>query len=210
MRLPLKGKTKITSPFGPRIHPISKKKSHHNGVDLIAYDDDAIYSPISGRITAARKSTAPGGGYGYYVKMTDTDGNEHIFAHMKSGSFEVKTGDTVKAGDKLGVMGATGNVTGKHLHWEVRVKGKFTDPMDHLDKEPAPKPKPNLDHERVIAEQTAAAKPKDEWLTYTVKRGDTAWGISRRYGVSVADIAKWNKLRNASVIRVGQKLRIKR
>ena len=211
MRLPLKGKTKITSPFGPRIHPISKKKSHHNGVDLIAYDDDTIYAPIAGRITAARKSNAPGGGYGHYVKMTDTDGNEHIFAHMKAGSIEVKTGDRVKAGDKLGIMGATGNVTGKHLHWEVRVKGKFTDPMDHLDKEPAPKPKPVVPRV-VIPELVEQAKeqPKDEWLTHTVKRGDTAWGLSRRYGVSVADIGKWNKLSNASGIRVGQKLRIKR
>lgn len=199
MKLPLKGKHKITSPFGPRTHPISGQASHHNGVDLISYADQTIYAPIGGRITAARKSTAPGGGYGYYVKMIDTDGNEQIFAHMKARSLKVKVGDTVETGDPLGTIGATGNVTGPHLHWEVRVKGKFTDPMDHIKDAPE---KP--------AKAPVKPQPKDEWFTYTVKRGDTVWGISRRYGHSVADIARWNKLANASIIRVGQKLRIKK
>lgn len=196
MKLPLKASHKITSPFGERIHPISGKRSHHNGVDLISYGDQTIYAPIGGKITEARKSTAPGGGYGQYVKMLDTDGNEHIFAHMKNGSFKVKKGDTVKTGDALGTIGATGNVTGPHLHWEVRVKGKFTDPMDHLDAPEKP--------------QDAPQRPQaDSWVVHTVKRGDTVWALSRRYGVTVKEIADWNKMKNASVIRVGQKLRIK-
>lgn len=204
MKLPIKGSYKITSPFGPRVHPISKRQSNHNGVDLISTDSDqGIYAPEGGRVTAARKSNAPGGGYGWYVKAIGDSGHEHIFAHMKAGSLKVKTGDRFDAGDRLGTIGATGNVTGAHLHWEVRVKGKFTDPMDHLDsaKPVSVAPEPAKPVERIMP---------SEWITYTVKRGDTAWGISKRYGVTVKEIADWNRLRNASVIRVGQKLKIKR
>lgn len=203
MKLPIKGTYRITSPFGPRVHPISGRRSNHNGVDLISTNkDQGIYAPIGGRVTAARKSNAPGGGYGWYVKAIDTEGNEHIFAHMKSGSLKVKLGDTFDQGDRLGTIGATGNVTGPHLHWEVRVKGKFTDPMDHLGQSAAPKPS-------VAPVRPVAPKPS-EWITYTVKRGDTVWAISRRFGVTVKQIAEWSGLKNANVIRVGQKLRIKR
>lgn len=200
MKLPIKGTHKITSPFGPRVHPISGKQSNHNGVDLISTNkDQGIYAPEGGRVTAARKSNAPGGGYGWYVKAIGDSGHEHIFAHMKSGSLKVKTGDRFDEGDKLGTIGATGNVTGAHLHWEVRVSGKFTDPMDHLN---SAKP------ENSVTPKPVSVAP--QWITYTVKRGDTVWAIARRYGVSVAEIAAWSGLKNANVIRVGQKLKIKR
>ena len=208
MKLPIKGTHKITSPFGPRVHPISGRHSNHNGVDLISTNkDQGIYAPEGGRVTAARKSNAPGGGYGWYVKAIGDSGHEHIFAHMKSGSLKVKLGDRFDEGDRLGTIGATGNVTGPHLHWEVRVSGKFTDPMDYLGVTPKPSvapqpPKPSV---------APVSPPKfKDWEIYTVKRGDTAWGISRRFGVTVKEIAAWNRLKNASVILVGQKLKIKR
>lgn len=200
MKHPLKGTWKITSPFGPRVHPISGKHSDHNGVDLISNGDQIIYAPEGGKITAARKSTAPGGGYGYYVKMTGDSGHEHILAHMKSKSFKVKEGQTVDQGDALGRIGATGNVTGPHLHWEVRVKGQFTDPMEHLATDTPEKPS--------VAPVTASKPP--EVKTYTVKRGDTVWAISRKFGVTVKEIAEWSGLNNANIIRVGQKLTIKK
>jgi murein DD-endopeptidase MepM/ murein hydrolase activator NlpD len=92
MKLPIKGSYRITSPFGPRVHPISGRQSNHDGVDLISTNkDQGIYAPEGGRVTAARKSNAPGGGYGWYVKAIGDSGHEHIFAHMKSGSLKVKT-----------------------------------------------------------------------------------------------------------------------
>jgi murein DD-endopeptidase MepM/ murein hydrolase activator NlpD len=200
MKHPLKGTHKITSPFGPRVHPISGKHSNHNGVDLISLGDQTIYAPEGGRITAARKSTAPGGGYGYYIKMVGDSGHEHILAHMKSKSFKVKEGDLVDQGDALGRIGATGNVTGPHCHWEVRVQGKFTDPLDHLTTDAPEKPS--------VAPVTAPKPP--EVKTHTVVRGDTVWALSRKYGVTVKEIAEWSGLKNASVIQVGQKLTVKK
>lgn len=133
---PIKGKLnrnfKITSPFGPRVHPISGRRSNHNGVDLIRKDgkpNEPILAPEAGRILAARKSNHPTGGYGYYVKMQGKSGAVHLMAHMVKNSLKVKKGDVVEQGDVLGLMGTTGNSTGVHLHWEVRVKGKFTDPI---------------------------------------------------------------------------------
>jgi LysM repeat protein len=198
MKHPLKGSNKITAQFGPWVHPISGKHTNHNGVDLISLDNQTIYAPEGGKVTAARKSNAAGGGYGYYIKMVGDSGHEHILAHMKSKSFEVATGDTVKTGDELGTIGATGNVTGAHLHWEVRVRGKFTNPLDHItdDAEPTPEPTPE--------------PAKSETITHTVVRGDTVWALSRKHNVTVRQIAEWSKLKNASVILVGQKLIVKK
>jgi LysM repeat protein len=198
MKHPLKGSNKITAQFGPWVHPISGKHTNHNGVDLISLDNQTIYAPEGGKVTAARKSNAAGGGYGYYIKMVGDSGHEHILAHMKSKSFEVATGDTVLQGDELGTIGATGNVTGAHLHWEVRVRGKFTNPLDHItdDAEPTPEPTPE--------------PAKSETITHTVVRGDTVWALSRKHNVTVRQIAEWSKLKNASVILVGQKLIVKK
>ena len=201
MKHPLKGSNKITAQFGPWVHPISGKHTNHNGVDLISLDNQTIYAPEGGKITAARKSNAPGGGYGYYIKMVGDSGHEHILAHMKSKSFEVSTGDQVEQSDPLGTIGETGNVTGKHLHWEVRVQGKFTNPLNHITDDVAPEPEP------MPAVFTASQKLP---TIHTVVRGDTVWALSREFGVSVRQIAEWSGLKNASVIRVGQKLTVKK
>lgn len=120
---PVKGKYKITSPFGWRVHPISGKRSLHAGADIVTgRKDTAIIAPEAGVVLEARKSTAPGGGYGYFVKYRGISGATHLMAHMVEGSIAVKKGDRVTQGQKLGVMGTTGNSTGIHLHWEVRGK----------------------------------------------------------------------------------------
>lgn len=142
IRFPIKGAYKITSPFGPRVHPISGRRSNHNGVDLIMKNTESrgteILAPESGKILAARKSNHPTGGYGYYVKMQGRSGVVHLMAHMIKGSLRVRKGDVVETGDVLGLMGTTGNSTGVHLHWEVRVKGKFTNPMKWFEKNGEP------------------------------------------------------------------------
>jgi len=100
----------------------------HNGVDMVDRAGTPIVAPEAGEVTEARQSTAPGGGFGWYVKLKGAKG-EHIFAHMISNSFRVKKGDKVAQGQQLGLMGTTGASTGVHLHWEVRVNGRLVDPM---------------------------------------------------------------------------------
>lgn len=132
---------KITSPFGPRTHPISGRESTHNGVDLVRKDgktNEPILAPEAGKVLVARKSNHPTGGYGYYVKMQGKSGVVHLMAHMVKGSLRVSKGDVVEQGDVLGLMGTTGNSTGVHLHWEVRVNGSFVDPISWIKKNGEP------------------------------------------------------------------------
>jgi hypothetical protein len=99
----------------------------HNGVDMVDRAGTPIVAPEAGEILEARQSNAPGGGFGWYVKLKGD--SEHIFAHLIANSFRVKKGDKVTQGQALGLMGTTGASTGVHLHWEVRTAGKLVDPM---------------------------------------------------------------------------------
>jgi murein DD-endopeptidase MepM/ murein hydrolase activator NlpD len=136
VQLPIDGKLgknfKVTSPFGWRIHPITKKKKHHNGVDLWSSKEPCyVESFYKGTVITAgpsrlKKANGEPDGYGYYVTvrhMINGDYYTSVYAHMLKGSLQVKVGDKVEAGTVLGKMGTSGASTGKHLHWEIW-KGK--------------------------------------------------------------------------------------
>ena len=115
---------KVTSHMGWRIHPVKKTKKHHNGTDIIGLGRGPHYIEAfaNGRVLKAQKSTAAGGGFGYYVvlrHMIDGQYYTSLYAHMEPNSFQVKVGQKVKAGDVLGKMGTSGMSTGVHLHWEI-------------------------------------------------------------------------------------------
>ena len=134
---PINGRYRISSEFGWRTHPITGKRRLHTGVDLVTgRKNTAIVAPENGLVIEARKSTAPGGGYGYFVKYRGISGATHLMAHLVEGSITVKKGDRVKQGQKLGVMGTTGASTGIHLHWEVRGKVPV-DPIKWMAKQNA-------------------------------------------------------------------------
>ena len=134
---PVKGKYKITSEFGWRTHPITGKRRLHAGVDIVTgRANTAIIAPEAGIVLEARKSTAPGGGYGWFVKYRGFSGAVHLMAHLVEGSIAVKKGQAILQGQKLGVMGTTGASTGIHLHWEVRGKVPV-DPIKWMAKQNA-------------------------------------------------------------------------
>lgn len=134
MIAPVKGKYKVTSPFGWRTHPITGKRRLHAGADIVTgRKNTAVIAPEAGVVLEARKSTAPDGGYGYFVKYRGASGVVHLMAHLAEGSLAVKKGDRIEEGKKLGIMGTTGASTGIHLHWEVRKKNIPTDPIKWLN-----------------------------------------------------------------------------
>jgi murein DD-endopeptidase MepM/ murein hydrolase activator NlpD len=134
---PVNGRYRISSEFGWRTHPITGKKRLHTGVDLVTgRKNTAIVAPEDGLVIEARKSTAPDGGYGYFVKYKGISGATHLLAHLVEGSITVKKGERVKQGQKLGVMGTTGASTGIHCHWEVRGKVPV-DPIKWMAKQNA-------------------------------------------------------------------------
>jgi murein DD-endopeptidase MepM/ murein hydrolase activator NlpD len=123
---------KVTSAFGWRVHPVKKTKKHHNGVDLWAGAEPCyIESAYDGKVITAgpsnkKKADGEPDGFGYYVTvLSQVDGIwvTNLYAHMAKDSLKVKVGQKIEAGTVLGKMGATGMVTGKHLHWETW-KGK--------------------------------------------------------------------------------------
>jgi len=116
---------KVTSLMGMRIHPVQKTKKHHNGTDIWSKHEPCwIEAPYDGTVLDAKKSTAPGGGFGNFVILLHKiDGKFYttLYAHLQDGTLKVKKGQKVTAGSPLGKMGTTGMSTGKHLHWELRL-----------------------------------------------------------------------------------------
>ncbi|MER5371759.1 peptidoglycan DD-metalloendopeptidase family protein [Streptomyces sp. NPDC002553] len=90
---------------------------YHTGLDLVAASGTPIYAPADGKVVHA----GPGGSYGNMTKLQHTGGVITLFAHQTS--IKVSVGQSVKRGQQIGTVGATGNVTGPHLHWEVLLPG---------------------------------------------------------------------------------------
>ncbi|MFE5617955.1 peptidoglycan DD-metalloendopeptidase family protein [Streptomyces sp. NPDC056524] len=90
---------------------------YHTGLDLEAPVGTAIYAPADGKIVKA----GSGGAYGNETHIQHANGVITQYAHQSR--FDVKVGDQVKRGDRIGAVGMTGNTSGPHLHWEVRVPG---------------------------------------------------------------------------------------
>ena len=120
---PLDGKARISSKFGPRINPVTKKRQNHNGVDLAVPMGRNIYSTADGYVKSAFTDRTCGKG----VKITHIDGYETVYCHMSEHA--VKTGDSVLAGCLIGKVGSTGRSTGPHLHYSVRLNGTAINPV---------------------------------------------------------------------------------
>ena len=127
MKIPFRsGKCKVTSPYGERT--LSGKTQFHSGYDLVpvgAWDVCAVAggTVVSSRIVTDKKNLT--WQWGNYVCVKTASGQYHYYCHMASRA--VAKGQTVKKGDKLGVMGNTGYSLGAHLHFEVRAgDGKTT------------------------------------------------------------------------------------
>lgn len=104
----------ISSNFGERIHPITKERKSHNGVDIAVPIGTHIYSAIDGTVILATYSESAGN----WVKVQNDEGWTVVMMHMDS--LTVSQGQQVKRGDHLGYSGNTGRSTGPHLHLEVR------------------------------------------------------------------------------------------
>lgn len=115
----------ITSRFGNRE---SIRSSGHTGLDIAAPYGTSIKAAASGTVTFAGYS----GGYGYVVKMSHGNGIETYYGHCSK--LYVSAGQKIEAGDVIAAVGSTGNSTGNHLHFEVRVNGSEVNPQNYLYK----------------------------------------------------------------------------
>ena len=72
------------------------------------------------------------GGWGHYISIGDAEGRRHIFCHLEAGSIKVKVGQAVSRETVIGTMGATGNVSGLHLHYQLQNGIEVIDPCGYL------------------------------------------------------------------------------
>lgn len=101
---------------------------HHNGIDLAAPHGTPVYAAAQGRVVLA-------GWYGEYGKcviIEHADGSRTLYGH--NSSLDVSVGQEVKQGEKIANVGSTGNSTGNHLHFEIRIGSSFLDPLVYIDK----------------------------------------------------------------------------
>lgn len=112
----------VSSEFGSRVDPINKRRAAHHGIDLKAPPGTPVHATGPGTIIVARTM----GRFGKLVEIDHGLGVRTRYAHLKS--IEVKEGQKVRAGQKIGKVGSTGRTTGPHLHYEVIVDNAPNNP----------------------------------------------------------------------------------
>ena len=116
----------ITSYYGPRISPTSRRLRMHEGLDIGAKPGTPIIAPADGRVLYA--GIKPG--FGKFVQVDHGYGIETFYAHNKN--LFVKKGEIVTRGMKIASIGSTGLSTGPHLHYEIRINGTPVDPLFYI------------------------------------------------------------------------------
>lgn len=126
MQWPVPGHFRVTSGYGNRIHPFSRRREFHTGVDIGA--------PMGANIVAAESGTVIisgwNGGFGHTVVIDHGGGLSTLYAHNSRNLVQV--GDWVNRGDVIARIGSTGVSTGPHLHFEVRHHGRHVNPNPYL------------------------------------------------------------------------------
>jgi murein DD-endopeptidase MepM/ murein hydrolase activator NlpD len=116
----------ITSPFGWRPNPFGGAPEFHQGLDIAAPTGTTVTAAAGGTVIMAQWY----GGYGNYILIDHGGGYSTGYGHLSA--IYVATGQTVQRGQAIGAVGSTGQSTGPHLHFEVRIAGKPVDPAPRL------------------------------------------------------------------------------
>lgn len=181
-----------------------RRREMHNGIDLKLELGDTVIAAFDGIVRYARWNK---GGYGNLVIVRHFNGIETYYAHLSK--ILCKPNQVLKSGDIVGLGGKTGRAYGTHLHFETRFKDKAFDPQIIIDVETKrlktnylvlmPK---NLKNHNIVQYNKSAN-------SHIVKKGDTLWGISNMYKVSVKNICTLNGFEETATLSIGQKLRIR-
>ena len=121
----------ITSYFGNRVNPITGEPDYHTGTDISVAAGTPILAAADGVVSIANGTDSWGDSYGYYVKLDHGEGLETLYAHCSS--ICVTAGQEVAQGEVIAYVGSTGNSTGNHLHFEVRVDGTRVDALNYFE-----------------------------------------------------------------------------
>ncbi len=123
--------SRITSNFGYRTHPITGKKKLHTGVDLAVPTGTPVHAAGDGIVITSKYNSS----YGYYVVIdhgTLSDGTHLTTLYAHNSKLVASVGQTVSRGTVVAYSGSTGDSTGPHCHFEVRVNGNYQNPLSWL------------------------------------------------------------------------------
>lgn len=115
------------SGFGMRFHPIYKRYRMHEGLDMGGTKGDPVYAAGKGKVIHAGWN----GGYGNLIIIDHGNGFKTYYGHLNK--ILVKEGQSVSKGEKIGLIGSTGLSTSSHLHFEIRLNDKPTDPLYYIE-----------------------------------------------------------------------------
>ena len=199
-----------TSHFGPR------RRRFHYGLDLAMHTGEPIYAAFDGVVRFSKYNSS----YGHLIVIRHDNGLETYYAHLSKR--HVTPGTRVKAGEEIGLCGNTGRSRGSHLHFEIRYNGNALNPENVISCETRTLIAPTLtltrDSFRKVAKPGAsntstqrshAGNYSSDGKYYKVRTGDTLSRIAKRNGTTISKLCKLNGLKESSVIRPGQKLRIR-
>jgi murein DD-endopeptidase MepM/ murein hydrolase activator NlpD len=118
----------VTAPFGPMIHPFTKKEAFHRGIDIAVRIGTDVYAVADGIVLAVPEESD---GYGKNLIIQHAD--EFSSRYAKLSDILVTEGQAVKAGERIALSGNTGISTGPHLHFELLLHNKHEDPADWIE-----------------------------------------------------------------------------
>ncbi|MBL6964291.1 MAG: peptidoglycan DD-metalloendopeptidase family protein [Bacteroidetes bacterium] len=182
----------INSVFGMRGYRF------HYGMDIELDTGDSVLCAFDGKVRFAKYYS----GYGNVVVVTHINGLETLYAHLSR--IKVEVGEKLKAGQLVGLGGATGRATGSHLHFEVRFMGKAMDPRIIID----------FDNYILISDTLNLCCHTYEYLIersktkyHYVRSGDTLYRISRMHGVSIDRLCALNGINRNTTLKIGRPIR---
>ncbi|MGL4913156.1 MAG: murein hydrolase activator EnvC family protein [Romboutsia sp.] len=123
---PVPGYSRVSSPYGYRLHPVLNVQKMHTGVDIPAPTGTPVMAVDSGTITYSGVQ----GSYGNTIMIQHDDGKVSLYAH--NSVLVASVGQRVEKGQVVSKIGSTGRSTGPHLHFEIRINGKHTNPLPYI------------------------------------------------------------------------------
>ncbi|MBR4559380.1 MAG: peptidoglycan DD-metalloendopeptidase family protein [Fibrobacter sp.] len=192
---------RISAPYGIRTYRM------HRGVDLgLCHGEDrTIVAAFTGVVTKVRNQGRRRG-YGKYVILDHGNGLTTLYAHLAS--WQVNVGDTLQAGDTIGVGGNTGRSFGAHLHFEMRFNNTYIDPATvfNFSEGTFINAMTEITQEQLQLVEADYQKELSKHRYYKVRRGDCLGKIARKYGISITRLKQLNGIKG-NMIRPGQVLR---
>lgn len=184
-----------------------RRGKFHAGVDISARNGATdILAVMDGvvRVSMFMK------GYGNLIVIRHENGLESLYAHNSKNL--VKSGDVVRSGDKIAVVGNTGRSYGTHLHFEFRVMGKVIDPNLILNPKESTFLSGNLYLHKFSDLVVASTQNDRSKITihkyHKIRSGDTLSGIAYKYGVSVAKLCRMNNIKTTTILKIGRQLQV--